>query len=115
MKFFYTRLLLLAAIVLLSVPARAQYTATGTVLDQQSRQPLVGAVVLVPGQTSSVATDTQGHFELSAPTEFRTVRVQLLGYLPREVAVKGPDVPLSIGLEASNTGLSEVQVIGYGT
>ncbi|GAB3741875.1 TonB-dependent receptor PqqU [Hymenobacter agri] len=115
MKFFYTRLLLLAATILMSAPAWAQYTATGTVLDQQSRQPLVGAVVLVPGQTSSVATDAEGRFSLSAPTEFRTVRVQLLGYLPQEVALKASGAPLSIALEPSNTGLSEVQVIGYGT
>jgi iron complex outermembrane receptor protein len=115
MKFFYTCLLLLAAIVLPNVPAWAQYTATGTVLDQQSRQPLVGAVVIVPGQTISVATDSEGRFSLSAPAEFRAVRVQLLGYLPQTVALKGADAPLSIALEASNTGLSEVQVIGYGT
>jgi iron complex outermembrane receptor protein len=114
MNSFCIRLLLVASIFL-SVPAWAQYTATGIVLDQQSRQPLIGAVVLVPGQTASVATDAEGHFELSAPTEFRAVRVQLLGYLPQEVALKGPDVPLRIGLEAANTGLSEVQVIGYGT
>ncbi|MCI1186782.1 TonB-dependent receptor [Hymenobacter sp. DH14] len=115
MKFFYTRLLLLAAIVLLSVPAWAQFTATGTVLDQQSRQPLVGAVVIVPGQTTSVATDAEGRFSLSAPTEFRAVRVQLLGYRPQEVALKAAGTPLNITLEPSNTGLSEVQVIGYGT
>ena len=115
MKFFYTRMLLLAATILLSAPAWAQYTTTGTVLDQQSRQPLVGAVVLVPGQTSSVATDAEGRFSLSAPAEFRTVRVQLLGYRPQEVALKASGAPLSIALEPSNTGLSEVQVIGYGT
>lgn len=101
--------------MLLNAPAWAQYTATGTVLDQQSRQPLVGAVVLVPGQTSSVATDAEGRFSLSAPTEFRTVRVQLLGYRPQDVALKASGAPLSIALEPSNTGLSEVQVIGYGT
>ncbi|MDQ2794520.1 MAG: TonB-dependent receptor [Bacteroidota bacterium] len=115
MKSFYTRLLLLAAIVFLRVPAWAQYPAIGTVLDQQSRQPLVGAVVIVPGQTTSVATDAEGRFSLSAPTEFRAVRVQLLGYRPQEVSLKGAGVPINIMMEPSNTGLSEVQVIGYGT
>ncbi|WP_165370378.1 TonB-dependent receptor [Hymenobacter persicinus] len=114
MKSLFTTFLLLAG-MLLSAPAWAQFTVTGTVLDQQSRQPLVGAAVVVAGQTTSVATDAQGRFSLSAAEEFRAVRVQSLGYVPQEIAIKNANAPLTIGLAPSNTGLSEVQVIGYGT
>ena len=107
--------LLLLAGVLGSVPAWAQYTLTGTVLDQQTRQPLTGAAVVVAGQPTAVATDAEGHFSLPASEELRTVRVQLLGYQPQDVAVKSMSTPLTVGLAPSNTGLSEVQVIGYGT
>jgi len=109
-----TQWLLLAAL-LLSAPAWAQYSVSGTVLDQQTRQPLVGAVVLAAGQPTSVATNDQGQFTLATTEEIRTVRVQLLGYATREVPVKNPATPLNIALEPSNTGLSEVRVIGYGT
>ncbi|WP_022822979.1 TonB-dependent receptor [Hymenobacter norwichensis] len=114
MKTFFTTLLLLA-VMLVSAPAWAQYTATGTVLDQQTRQPVVGAAVVVAGQTNAVATDAQGRFSLTANEEFRAVRVQSLGYITQEIAVKDASIPLTVTLAPSNTGLSEVQVIGYGT
>ncbi|KAA9332224.1 TonB-dependent receptor [Hymenobacter busanensis] len=116
MKFIYTVVLLLWSMAALPLAAVAQYTAAGTVLDQQTRQPLVGAAVAAGNSTLAVTTDENGRFTLSAPEAFEAVKVQYLGYVPQVVPLKNANaVAMVIALEASNTGLSEVQVVGYGT
>jgi outer membrane receptor for ferrienterochelin and colicins len=54
-------------------------SVTGTVVDALTREPLPGATILVPGQTSGTSTDSLGHFKLKTPAPVQ-VRVQFLGY-----------------------------------
>ncbi|MEJ2113261.1 MAG: carboxypeptidase-like regulatory domain-containing protein, partial [Flavobacteriaceae bacterium] len=41
-----------------------EITITGTVLDEESQQPLPGASVLVKGTTTGAVTDFDGNFEI---------------------------------------------------
>ncbi|UOQ70251.1 TonB-dependent receptor [Hymenobacter cellulosilyticus] len=115
MKPLITRMLLLWGLLFLSTGAFAQYTTAGTVVDQQTRQPLIGAVVAASTATAAT-TDKDGHFQLTSTEELRTVKVQYLGYVAQDVTIKPSNASsLTIALEPSNTGLSEVQVVGYAT
>ncbi|WP_167856308.1 TonB-dependent receptor [Hymenobacter metallicola] len=115
MKLLVFRVLLCWSLLLVCTGAYAQYTTSGIVVDQQTRQPLVGAVVAANTATAAT-TDKDGRFQLSSSEELRTLKVQYLGYVAQNVTIKATTAAaLTIALEPSNTGLSEVQVVGYAT
>ncbi|TGE24971.1 hypothetical protein E5K00_07155 [Hymenobacter aquaticus] len=115
MKSIFTGVLLLWGSLFFCTGAAAQYVTSGTVVDQQTRQPLVGAVVAASSATAAT-TDKDGRFQLSSTEEVRTVKVQYLGYVAQDVTIKNNNSgALTIALAPSNTGLSEVQVVGYAT
>jgi iron complex outermembrane receptor protein len=91
--------------------ANAQNTVKGTVVDPQD-EPLIGATVLVVGQTTGTATDIDGNFTINAP-QGATLRISYVGYESVDVKVKGNN--LRIVLKENNELLDEVVVVGYGT
>ncbi len=84
---------------------------TGTVTDETG-EPLIGANVVVKGQTKGVNTDIDGNFSLDVE-EGQTLVVSYIGCLPQEVVVKDAG-PLNIVLKENATVLEEVVAIGYG-
>ncbi len=101
-------------VLLLSVQfALAQRTVMGTVTDAQTKQPLIGANVLVPGQNAGTITDMDGSFSLEVPDGITELNVSYIGYQSVAVSIVGQqriDVSLSPG-----SVLSEVVVTGYTT
>ncbi|WP_349313967.1 TonB-dependent receptor [Chitinophaga sp. MM2321] len=85
----------------------------GVVVDAATGKPLVGVTVQVKGSTAGTTTDVDGKFTLSVPDKAVLV-VSCLGYSKREINVND-GAALTIGLEATNTGLNQVVVVGYGT
>lgn len=85
---------------------------TGTVLDGDSGEPLIGASIMVVGTTNGVATDIDGKFTINAPTG-ATIRISYLGFKTQDVVVGNQSI-LNITLAPDST-LEEVIVIGYGT
>ncbi|MEP6732077.1 MAG: SusC/RagA family TonB-linked outer membrane protein [bacterium] len=86
----FRRLLVGAAVVVASVPAFAQGTATisGKVTDRQTQQPLAGVQVRVSGTTRGAQTDEAGAYRIvNAPTGTVQVAVQRIGYGPLSRAV----------------------------
>ncbi|MCD8387727.1 MAG: TonB-dependent receptor [Bacteroidales bacterium] len=88
-----------------------QVRVTGTVTDTTG-EPLIGANVLVKGQTKGVNTDIDGQFTLDVAVG-DVLTVSYIGYLPQEVTVKGPG-NLDIVLSENATMLDEVVAVGYG-
>lgn len=85
---------------------------SGTVTDTKG-EPLPGVVVTVKNSTVTAITNAKGEFNINAnPGDVLVVK--LIGYNTKEIVV-ADNLPLSIVLEESNTGLNEVVVIGYGT
>lgn len=86
----------------------------GRVLDRTG-QGVVGATVLLKGTKLGTSTDANGRFLLRLPQGARkgTLVVNMIGYEPREVAVRRGQ-QLDIRLAESTQELKEV-VIGYGT
>ncbi|MFD2874178.1 SusC/RagA family TonB-linked outer membrane protein [Mucilaginibacter ximonensis] len=85
---------------------------SGTVTDTKG-EPLPGVVVTVKNSTVTAITNAKGEFSITANAGDVLV-VKLIGYNTKEIVV-ADNLPLSIVLEESNTGLNEVVVIGYGT
>ncbi|WP_232835033.1 SusC/RagA family TonB-linked outer membrane protein [Pleomorphovibrio marinus] len=85
---------------------------TGTVIDGDSGEPLIGASIMVVGSNQGVATDIDGKFSLDVPSGTK-IRISYLGFKPREITV-GNQTVLDITLEPDNT-MEEVLVVGYGT
>lgn len=82
-------LIILSALVIItgSFNASAQtVTATGTVVDSSTGEPLIGAVVLLKAKSSTdhVITDLDGRFSLRAPAG-SVLEISLMGYVTLEV------------------------------
>lgn len=105
---------LVALMVLcLSFPALAQkVTVTGTVIDPEG-EPLIGASVLVKGETMGTATDFDGHYTIQAPADGILV-FSYVGYETQEIAVAGRTV-IDVKMVENSVLLGEVVAIGYGT
>src|SRR5690606_20679384 len=74
--------------------------------------PIGGVTVSVVGSSVSTSTDGDGNFTIQAPVG-ATVRFSYLGYLEKEVVISSNT--LNVTLEAGDTTLDEVVVVGYGS
>ncbi len=90
-----------------------QRTITGTILDEENDEPLIGANILVPGTTIGTVTDLDGRFILEVPTDAKTLTISYTGYTTKEVSIEGVSV-ITVKL-GSGAILDEVVVVGYGT
>lgn len=108
---------LLATIMLLLFLGHAVYsqekTITGLVRNETG-SPLQGVSVLIKGQSSGVTTDASGIFEITVPSNVRTLVVSYVGFEEQEVTVNN-ETNLDITLQPAKGNLNEVVVVGYGT
>ncbi|WP_207514706.1 SusC/RagA family TonB-linked outer membrane protein [Longitalea luteola] len=93
-----------------NAPAKVE----GQVLDDKDA-PLPGVNVMIKGARSGVATSADGSFSIEVPEGNATLVFSSVGYVTREIAVKGATKNLSIRLQSSSNTLNDVVVIGYGT
>jgi TonB-linked SusC/RagA family outer membrane protein len=96
-------------------PVSAQQTRrtfTGSVTTTKG-EPVVGASVIVRGQTTGTTTDAQGAFQISA-NEGQTLEISGVGYTPMQVVLSGNNA-VAITLQQRVGGMEEVVVVGYGT
>ncbi|UFH56170.1 TonB-dependent receptor [Spirosoma sp. KNUC1025] len=89
-------------------------TLTGKVVDEKTKEPLIGATIQIKGITNGAATDVDGKFTLkTAQTLPFTLVVTYVGYKTREVTAISNTI--DIELEENLGQLNEVVVVGYGT
>lgn len=58
----------------------------GQVVDEAG-EPLIGAIVTVPGTKVGASTDADGKFNLNVPENAKKIKVSFVGYKPMELAV----------------------------
>lgn len=104
---------LLLMILGLPLISMSQRTITGTVTDEASGEPLIGANILVKETGRGTITDFDGTYSLEVSADEKTLVFSYTGYTSKEVAIGASNV-VDIGL---NLGayLEEVVVVGYGT
>ena len=85
---------------------------TGIVKDANG-EPVIGANVMVKGQSIGTITDIDGRFVLDAPKD-AVLQITYIGYVSQEVKVSG-NKELNVVLKEDTETLDKVVVIGYGT
>lgn len=88
----------------------------GTILDQQSEIPVIGATVqLLTAESIGAVTDMDGYFSLrEVPVGRHAIRISYLGYetltLPNIEVTSGKDVQLEVAIQEAANELEEVVV-----
>ncbi len=86
---------------------------SGKVTDAKNT-PLEGVSVLIKGTNKGVTTNAQGVFSFTNVPENASLVFSTVGFLVKEVPVKG-QTSLTVILTEQVSGLSDVVVVGYGT
>ncbi|MEQ9439254.1 MAG: TonB-dependent receptor [Cyclobacteriaceae bacterium] len=86
----------------------------GTVVDQDSNEPLPGVNILAKGTTTGTVTDVDGSYSLTVSDEVTVLTFSSIGYLSEEVEI-GSRTEINITLSPDIQSLQEIVVIGYGT
>jgi len=114
-KTFNKELIATILFLLVALSASAQTVLQGTVFDNRTREPLIGATVVIDGTTKGTLTDYDGKFSLSITTELpANINVAMVGYQSSTVVVYDESEPVEIFLNEDLRKLSEVVVVGYG-
>ena len=113
--------LLVILMLCASIPLSAQTpdsprTVSGTVTEEETGDPLIGATVLVKNAASTTGTvsNIDGRFTITVPGPEAILLITYTGFSTTEVRV-GDETELSIRLGANSSVLDEVVVVGYGT
>ncbi|SCM58793.1 TonB-dependent receptor SusC [Petrimonas mucosa] len=108
-------ILLILYLSMLSIPYIHAQTGTITVKGNvmADGEPVIGATILIKGQSSGTATDIDGNFTLNVASN-GTLVVSYIGYGTKEVPVEGRQF-INVELTADVVALQDVVVVGYGT
>ncbi len=97
------------------LPAMAQNkNITGRVLDSKDNSPLPGVGIVATGSSVGASTDGNGNFKISVPVSATSLTLTYVGYARKVVTITGESMN-NITMDATNTALNEVLVVGYGT
>ena len=103
--------ILLLAFTLLYQTAYAQIQISGTVIDGQTKETLIGANVIERGTNNGTSTDYNGNYKLTVVNKFPIViKVSYLGYKLAEIEITNKQ-PNLIKLFPENKSLQEVKVV----
>ena len=99
-----------------SAAGYSQSILKGTVVDEKTKEPLIGATVVEKHTTNGASTGTVGEFTLHVSNKTPiTLSVNLLGYKGTDVVVGSLKDIVNISLSEDINALNEVIVVGYGT
>jgi iron complex outermembrane receptor protein len=106
-------LLLFMILVILSPSAIiAQTTITGTIVDQQTKEPVPGVVVLVKGTNNNTTSNDFGKFSISSENTITVLSFSRIGYVSKNVMVSANTKTLYILLTSSPVQLTGVEIVG---
>src|SRR5690349_20899799 len=115
MRKLYKRLSLTAGflVMLASVVLAQERVVTGTVTDETGSS-MPGVNVLIKGTSQGTATDVEGKFSLSVPSDNAVLVFTLVSYANAEIIVGARSV-VTLQLTPDVTTLTELVVTGYTT
>lgn len=107
-------LFFVTAMLLSFASASAQTVkVTGKVLDDQTKESVIGASVIVQGTTNGTVASIDGDFTITAQVG-ETLQISSLGYNDYFHKVTGAE-SITVHLKASSQFLDDVVVVGYGS
>ena len=105
--------LLVCALMSVNMVFAQTSQVTGTVIDSETGEPLIGAQVKVEGTTIGALTDLDGKFTLkNLPRSAKQLTVSYMGMNTVKAYIKPH---MAITLTANAQDMSEVMVVAYGT
>lgn len=105
-------LLFLACMFMTASMAFAQKQITGTVVDAESGEPLIGVAVRVPDTTTGVLTDVNGKFSIVLPANKKNLNFNFMGMKPASLEARNGMI---VHMETDTKAMDEVMVVAYGT
>jgi len=105
--------ILFTFISILSASAQ-QIEIKGKVLEESSKNSVIGAVIKVKGQKTGTTSDVNGNFGVKVKSLPATLIVSSVGFKNQEIEVYESE-PTTIYLTEDQNRLSSVVVVGYGT
>ncbi len=78
---------LMCCMLCISLAIQAQVSVKGTILDKDTKEPLIGVTVYEPSSKKSAISDLDGSFTLKLPSiNNRKIELSYIGYLKKEVS-----------------------------
>ena len=93
--------------------AQNNISVTGIVTDAQTKEPVVGAVIMQKGTSAAVMSDNDGKYTISVDSD-GTLVCSCLGYSDTEEVVFGR-AKINFALKVDTQMIEETVVVGYGT
>ncbi|MFZ1678744.1 MAG: SusC/RagA family TonB-linked outer membrane protein [Saprospiraceae bacterium] len=109
-----TRLWLLFVLLISGGWVHAQFSASGTITDDEGN-PLVGVTVTIKGTTIGSISDLDGKYEIDVPTSSATLEFSYLGYSSATYVVTPGESTINVSLSEDVTRMEEVVVTGLAT
>ncbi len=114
-RFYYLKSLLVMLFVLGNSLIYAQSNIiSGTVIAEDSGDPLPGVTILVKGTSNGAVSDFDGNYSIDVKTPNAVLAFSYVGFVTQEINVAGKKT-INVTLKPSLESLDEVVVIGYGT
>jgi len=107
------QLIFFGMLFLISSTMFAQQTATGSVYDKTTGEPLPGVGILIKDTTKGGITDFEGGYIIDNVETGSTLIFSYMGFKTQEIVFDGSK--LDVALEEDAAMLDEVLVVGYGT
>ena len=103
---------ILACMLMTTSMALAQTRITGTVVDAESGEALIGVSVRVPNTTTGVITDMDGKFSINLPAGVNSLSFSYMGMKPATLAARDG---MKVLMETDTKAMDDVIVVAYGT
>lgn len=119
----YTLLLAVALALPVGIGSMGVHTAaaqtaqeaalTGSVVDSETREPIVGAAVRAEGGRHVATTDENGRFSLREARRGAVITVSCIGYTTRHITYKGDAAPFAaVALSPADSQIKEAVITG---
>ena len=107
-----SRLLTFTLFCFLAYVSAAAINIKGRVTDKSTKEPLIGATVMIEGTTHGVTTDWDGYFEIESEENTCILKIQYVSYATVTIKVTAETAgeELAIELEPEQLELQEVMV-----
>lgn len=86
----------------------------GKVVDDKTKEALVGVIIKVQGTSMGTVTDIDGGFIIDAPLNASKIQVSYVGYISTEYSILGDSV-VTVYLKEDVNKLNDFVIVGYGT
>ena len=100
--------IILSILLLMTVPAIAQQTLKGKVVDAETGKGLPGATVSFAG-SGGITTDNDGNFSIDC-SKTKKITISFVGYEPYSVSIKNCDAELKVSLQSTGRTLDNVEI-----